>query len=293
MRLNPSVTLRRDARVEPVVGGAGRLKHIILDPETHEVTDLVAAFDGKEWLVPIAAVASAAPDRIVLRHGWSEYQARGPFVHDGYRSLDPQEARSGRSRVAGRGGAPLLDADRESVQIPQLVVPEEEQSVTAERSRRIALREERLRVEQKNKPAALLRVRRRTVERVQMVEVTVREELAVLEVVGSSADDAVMIGDRALRPGETLELTLATERIQVSKERVPIEDVMVRKETLQREERVQETLRKEELVIEDPGRLAIHTPAPIVDSRDGGGRNGNRRASTKARGAVPAVEERV
>ena len=46
------------------------------------------------------------------------------------------------------------------------------------------------------------------------------------------------------------------ERAEVAKETVVTEEVNVRTEATEHEEQVQETLRKEELVVEDPAHLA-------------------------------------
>jgi uncharacterized protein (TIGR02271 family) len=268
LRIYPGLSsvLRRDALVQSAVGGGGRLKHVILHPETREVTDLVVAFEGRERQVPLSAVSRVDQDRIVLRGAWSQYGPVDQFEHDRFHAVDPQRARLERAEHAVHGGSPLLDAGHAAVRIPirsggaaspLLAATETEQPVTPGRPYHFALREERLQLEGKSERAALLRVSRRKVERIETIEVPIVEERVTFVLAGDPGERAVTIGDRELRAGETVELTLATERVCVTKQRVTLEDVSLRKETVESEQHIEEKLRREILVVDDPAKLAV------------------------------------
>ncbi len=263
-----SVRLQRGARVQPAYGSAGRLEHFILDPQTREVTDLVVVFQGKEWVVPIEEVTGVQGDCVRLAGARREYET-APFRRTDYRSAGPEAPFGGPVRTARQGDEPLPEPATRSGRMPLSRLSAQECPLTAERPHQFALREQRLRIDKQRELAARLRVSRRIVERTRTLRVPIREEVAVLELISPDADDAIAVGDQTLRPGEPLELTLATERIHVSKERVALADVAVYKQVLQREQRIQERLRKEELEIDDPAKLAVET-GPSLRPDQGG-----------------------
>jgi uncharacterized protein (TIGR02271 family) len=132
----------------------------------------------------------------------------------------------------------------------------------------LELQEERLRIEREPRPAGTVRITvrigKRVIERVETVSVPVREEIIVIECVAGSG--TVMVGDVELREGETFELTVLKEEVNVSKDVVVYEDVTIRKEQVMHTERVQQTLRREDLVVDHSGDLTITgepaAPAP-------------------------------
>jgi len=80
----------------------------------------------------------------------------------------------------------------------------------------------------------------------------VREERVVIErtpVEGEARQGEITDRD------ETIEVPVMRERAEVEKETVVTEEVQVRTETTEHEEQLQETVRKEELVVEDPAHL--------------------------------------
>lgn len=107
----PFGTIARGARA--VDGGreAGRVEHVVIDRETHEVTDLVVRADGGVRLVPMRDVTRLDDDRVVLSDGLGE----GHFEDTLFAGLDASEARRRTERRALHGGAPLLDARADAV----------------------------------------------------------------------------------------------------------------------------------------------------------------------------------
>ena len=47
------MNIQREARVEATDGEVGRVKHVVVDPQTKEVTDIVVGQGGDEWLIPL------------------------------------------------------------------------------------------------------------------------------------------------------------------------------------------------------------------------------------------------
>lgn len=120
---------------------------------------------------------------------------------------------------------------------------------------RLTLREERLRIDKEEVEAGTVRVRKVVNEWEETLTVPRRAERLVLEVLPGSG--AVTIDGREYGAGDVIEMPLYEEKITVVKETVISEDVTVRKESVEVEERVEETLRREELVVDQDGDLEV------------------------------------
>ena len=129
----------------------------------------------------------------------------------------------------------------------------------SEGAQRLQLLEERLRVEKEREQAGVVRLGKRITERTETVTVPVREEHVVIE--RRPVTGEARATDAELREGETLEVPVMKERVTVAKEAVVAEEVNVRTEAVERQEQVRETVRKEELAVEDPAHLATEPTA--------------------------------
>ena len=113
-----ALKIERDARVVAADGAQlGRVKHVVVDDETKEVTDLVVEHGGHERLIPASAVASADGRSVRLRGGRAELEGVGIFNRANYHAVDDERAATQSERRALRGGAPLQDADDDAVLI--------------------------------------------------------------------------------------------------------------------------------------------------------------------------------
>ena len=242
------LNIQRNARVMTSEGEVGRVSHVIVDPQTKEVTHLVVRRDGDEYEVPITAVQSVAGDRVTLQDGGAAVGRR--FERDQYHEVDEDEVRGATSRTAQRGGAPLQDADEDAVQVGDMRAPrpaaEEAHRATMDQPGRLQLREERLRVEKQAEEAGKVRLGKRVTEREETVNVPLREERVVIE--RHAVQGEARPGD-ITDTNETIEVPVMRERAEVTKEAIVAEDVNVRTEATERTERVEETVRKEELVV--------------------------------------------
>lgn len=256
--MTTDMKIERNAKVMASDGEVGRVKHVVVDRQTKEVTQLVVEDGGEQYLVPMTSVASVNGDRVMLSGGRATVgQAR--FDRETYHAVDEEQVAEESTETARRGGAPLLDADDDEVEVGarQQAAP----MPTGRRTERhdsdgpyhLQLREERLRVEKVQEEAGEVRLGKRVVEREETVNVPLREERVIIERRAGSGE----VSDRPITDGETIEVDLMRERVNVEKEAVVAEEVSVRKDVTERQERVSETVRREELVVEgDEGMIA-------------------------------------
>lgn len=155
------------------------------------------------------------------------------------------EMRGGESRTATMGtGAGTATGGRH----------ESHQQTQSRENENVQLREERLHVEKEQEQAGEVRLGKRVTEREETVNVPVREERVVVErtpVQGEARRGEITGRD------ETIEVPVTRERVNVEKEAVVAEEVNVRKETTERQQPVQATLRKEELEVEGDGTEVV------------------------------------
>lgn len=260
--------IKRNAAVRTADGEIGRVGHVIVDPQTREVTYLAVATRGGERLLPIGAVAGMNGDDLLLRDGTMLTNAPA-FDRDAFDAVDDDDARGESRRLALHGGLPLLDVDRDAVVLADGAPVAAEQTSggarfsadggdaratagagSAERPYRLQLRRERLRPEARPEEAGAVLVHRRVTEHVETIEVPIREERLVLE--RRPGSGPVLIDDRVLQEGESIEILLMREQVVVRREPVAYEYVNIRRETVERMQHVEATVRSEELTVDDP-----------------------------------------
>ena len=276
-----SISIDRDATVMATDGELGRVKHVIVDADTREVTDLVVGRGREEWVIPMRAVAGLDEDRIMLNGARAQFRAAPAFHRDEFQALDDDRAERESAGVATHGGATLREADDHGVVVgdepptdvlgrrpgAEMVADESDdpdgydapsphvRTLTGDQPEHLQLREERLRVEKEEVEAGVVRLTKRVREWVETVDVPLREEQLVVEVLPGSG--VVRFGDQELQAGDVLEVPLLEERATVVKETVVSEDVIVRKVSAEVEEQFEATLRREELAIEESGNLDV------------------------------------
>lgn len=112
----------------------------------------------------------------------------------------------------------------------------------------IVLSEERLNVDKERVATGEARLRKYVVEDTETVEVPVTHEEVRLERTPISDEEAAKLKGTDTRIGDSeTSITLHEERVNVSKEEVPVERVNLTKEQVRDTEKVSETVRKEEL----------------------------------------------
>ena len=256
----PDMNIQRNARVEAADGEVGRVTHVVVDPQTREVTDLAVGHDGHEWLVPMSAVASVEGDRVVLNGRRSTFQGGRTFDRDRYRAVDDEEARDESAGRAKRGGVPLLDADDAAVHIgaaPQPAptpVPMHARQAGSAPSRsadRIQLREEELVARKREVEAGEVGIRKEVVIEQQEIEVPVTREEVVIErrpVEGRPTNEPI-------GAGETIRVPVHEERVTLDKQTVVREEIEVGTREVEETARVTDSVRREEARIETEGEV--------------------------------------
>ena len=268
------LNIQRNARVLASDGEVGRVSHVIVAPETKEVTHLVVERDGDAYEVPMSAVERVEGDQVMLQSDRAAVGQR--FERDQYHEVEEDDVRAATSRTAQRGGAPLQDADEDAVQVGG--TGQQPTGVEEVRQRDMAgpgslqLREERLRVQTEQEQAGEVRLGTRLVEHQETVTVPVREERVVIERTPVQGERAV--GGEITGTNETIEVPVIRERSEVEKQTVVTEQVDVRIEAVERTERVSGTVREEELVVEGNTEVVLPTKdGQLVHDHTGAGRS--------------------
>ncbi len=127
---------------------------------------------------------------------------------------------------------------------------------------RLQLLEEHLVANRERYQAGTVRLGKRVIERQESISVPVTEERVVIDRQPVTDGSAV---NQTIGQDQTIEVPIQRERVNVQKETVPTEEVGLRKETTQRNERVQGTVRKEELDVQDQQGLLNADGSPAAD----------------------------
>lgn len=279
----------RDARVMASDGEVGRVKHVVVDGQTREVTDLVVDDGGNETLIPIAEVASADGKTVRLRGSRAQLRSAGMFNRDEFRGVDDDTAREESMGTARHGGAPLRDASDDSVAIDatrgttgaaamggQTVAPRrQEQTVREQPAMReqttrqqpaasaqtaraqtargdemvVPVAEEQLYVTKRQAEVGAVEVRK-TVETEQVsVPVELRREEVRVQEV-DVADRPLQAGEDAFQGG-TIRVPVRGEEAVVQKEAVITGEVVIDKEQTTERQQVSDTVRKEQVEVQE------------------------------------------
>src|SRR5437899_3146999 len=102
--------IRRNAQVAATDGELGEVRHVIVDPETREVTHVVVGHDLGEQLLPYTEVSAVDGDQVALRGTLHDYANAERFHRDEYRAVDDEQGKQESAHAATHGGAPLLGA---------------------------------------------------------------------------------------------------------------------------------------------------------------------------------------
>jgi uncharacterized protein (TIGR02271 family) len=150
---------------------------------------------------------------------------------------------------------------------------------SGEAAKRLQLMEERLKVNKQQEQAGTVRLGKRITEHTETVNVPVREERVIIERTPGNGQAAAE--GRPLGEGETIEVPVTKERVEVTKEPVVSEEVTVRKEATERSEQAQETLRKEELDVDDKSGLARTDGGSATNGGNGHSTTADERTTTR------------
>ena len=236
-------------------GKIGDIDGVIVDGETmtprYLVVDAGGWFSSRQFVVPAGEIRRIDDDerRVYFHSLTRETLANDAFPRydAGWWDTNDHAAFRAHERALGRA----LRPDQE--QGDTVDYTSDLYTRPAEGAQRLQLLEERLRVEKERYQAGTVTIGKRITERTETLEVPVREERVVIERLPGSGQ----VLDRAAEPGEeAIAIPVMKERVNVGKEAVVSEEVEVRKEIVEDREQVRETVRKEQLVVDDPAELA-------------------------------------
>jgi len=270
--------IERDARVLLGDREVGRVAHVLVDPQTREVTEVVVAHGDRQSAIPIAEVVGVGGGMVRLREGGG-VALRGDFVRDDFHGLDDRTADAENAGVATHGGAPLRDAEDNAVTIghvvPVVTTPSAIQDrLTPRQSARatdttdtvdtmtVPVAEERLRVGKREVDLGAVEIRKTVTEEEQTVPVKLhRDEVTVQEV--EVADRPLRVGEDAFNEG-TIRVQLRGEEAVVAKEAIVTGEVVIDKEQIAEERTISDTVRKEHV---DVAERAVGERSPRHNTR--------------------------
>jgi len=216
------------ARVMATDGEVGRVRHLVVDEPTHEITDLVLDDShGQAWLLPASAVASAGPTLVRLAGSQAQVRAQA-------RPFDSSTFDAAASELASEDTLPL-----------------------GSRSDRLQLREEELLIQRRRVQAGEVHVGTRVVKERQELDVPVTREEVIVEhhpVEPKPAD---------WRAGPTdLQLAVYEEEVVLEASPFVAEEVVIHKQAATTTRRVSGTVRREVARMETTDGLDTDHSAP-------------------------------
>lgn len=263
-------------RDEQVVGPdgneIGRVKHVIVDGPSRQVTDLVVEQHGAEFLVPLASIERSGPGTLMMRGTTAAMGNRGRFARELYHEIDEDAIADTPSRGApgeatlehASGDSAVIGDTRTARDLPTETrkQPMREQQPTHGQTARegenitVPVVEERLKAGVRETEAGKFRLSKRVVEEQKTIDVPVeREDVYVTE---TAVNRRPATAEELKMRGRDIEVPMRDQEVVTAKEARVTGEVDVRKEMTQETERVTDTVRREEVHVEDPSNPHIH-----------------------------------
>lgn len=209
---------------------------------------------------PIVAVSSPGHEQdarnVLIRHGGHSHDVAPSSATGMGSGVRPSTAYDQPARTAGYQSAEgYMQADQP---IPACDRPMEAQEA------RIPLREEQLNVEKQRVQKGEVRVHKEVVTEQQHFDVPVsREEIVIEHIPASEARPA----DTPIGQGDTIRIPVSEDQVNVTKQTIETGEIDVTKRTVQGEQRVSGTVRREEPRIEKSGDVNIRRDEDVRPGR--------------------------
>ena len=305
--------IHRNDRVMTADGTeVGRVKHVIVDGPTRQVTDFVVEQDGHEWQVPMSAVMQNSGDSLTLRTTGAELTSGARFNRSEYHAVD-DDTMDDDATYAGNAGQTMPgSATLEHAGHDDAVIDDERgMAGRNRRDERLARREagkdyrkddenitvpvveEQLKAGVRETEAGRARIVKDVREEQQTIDVPVqREEVYVTErAVNRPATEA----DLSMRDRD-IEIPLKEQEVVTQKQAVVTGEVNIRKEVVTDTERVSDTVRREEVHVEDANSDHVHVEGAGMTGRgatDAAGKTVTDKRQYDAKGNLVAENETV
>lgn len=266
-----NMNIERDAKVQATDGAVGEVKHVVVDGGTKEVTHLVVEHNGQQSMIPMTNVARVDGHQVFLSTTRQAATSAARFDRNAYVDLDADDAREETTRQAARGGAPLMDAEKNAVQIgtedttttrttehatraTEPVMPARQATRTdGEGPYRLRLREERLIATKTREEAGEVELRKEVVTEQRTIDVPVEREEVFIErhAVNQPASGSIT------EDGEVIRVPVMEEHAQLEKRTVVTGEVELGKREVQETEHLSGTVRREEARIVTEGDVHV------------------------------------
>ncbi len=245
----------------------GRVKHVIVEGPSRQVTDLVVEQHGEERLIPITEVERGVRGELMLRATPTETGAM-PFTRDAYHAVDEDEITA--TPTGSRGsGTTIESATTDSVVIEDTRTardmpaetrqqPMREQPARSGENTTVPVVSEKLTAGVRETEAGKFRLSKRVVEEQKTIDVPVEHEEA--RITQTAVNRRPATAEEMKMMDRDIEVPLRDQEVVTSKEARVTGEVNVRKETTQGTERVTDTVRREEVHVEKetPNNPHIH-----------------------------------
>lgn len=238
----------------------GRVKHVIVDGPDRQVTDLVIEQDGEERLIPITEVERGERGELLLRATPMETGAM-PFTRDAYHAVDEDEITATPTGSRG-GGSTIESASTDSVVINDARTAREMPAETQRQTERsgenitVPVVSEKLTAGVRETEAGKFRLSKRVVEEQKTIDVPVEHEEA--RITQTAVNRRPATAEEMAMMDRDIEVPLRDQEVVTAKEARVTGEVDVRKEAVTDTERVTDTVRREEVHVEDPTNPHIH-----------------------------------
>ncbi len=265
---------RNETVVGPDGNEIGRVKHVIVDGPTRQVTDLVVEQNGEEFLVPLMSVTRLEKGMLQMREAPATMGSDRMFMRDAYHEVDENDVAtmpatnvpgSATLEQAGKDSAVIADT-RTAREMPAETrqQPMREQQPKREQAARegedvtVPVVSEKLTAGVRETEAGKFRLSKRVVEEQKTIDVPVEHEEA--RITQTAVNRRPATAEEMKMMDRDIEVPLRDQEVVTSKEARVTGEVNVRKETTQGTERVTDTVRREEVHVakESPNNPHIH-----------------------------------
>jgi uncharacterized protein (TIGR02271 family) len=214
--------------------------------------DAGGSFSTKQFLVPIGDVREVDEDRRRVSFKQLSKQTLGSGRYPPYDESVWQRGSHDEFRQYERG---VASAYRPEGRTDEAVDYQQDlYRRPAEGAQRLRLMEEHLVANKERYQAGSVTLGKRIVEHTETVEVPLREERVIIE--RHPVNERAEAGE-ITETDERVRVELMRERAVAEKETMVTEEVGVHKEAVERTERLSDTVRKEELVVEEHGDVDV------------------------------------
>ena len=223
---------------DEVVGSDGDKVGTVAEVQPTYIVVEKGFFFPTDYYIPMSAIASVANDQVVLN------VAKDAALHSGWDTV-PDAVPMGTTGTE----TIITDVDRSDIDQTVDVDRMTAARVAAEDEIRIPVMEEELTATVRQQEAGAVRIQKDVVAEERTLEVPVTEERIRVE--RRVVDRAATSADAGAFEETVIDVPLRTETVDVQKQARVAEEVIVSKEAVQRTERVTDTVRKEEVFVDE------------------------------------------